>query len=565
MTIYQAVGTLALPPDSLTVPEFILDDPKSPERVCFIEEITGRKVYFSELRLRTAYLSAALNELGRIHPGDIVALISPNHIDYPICVWALHRLGAVVALMNPGMTGDEMGHLLKLAHPKFLIAHPDSVGLVKEGAKHAGLNGYDVVTLSTNTTSNLGYTTTEALIARGKRLPPFTQRKLSPGEGKTSVAFLCFSSGTTGLPKAVSISHYNVISNVLQLTAAHGVYDPQVEWNAKRYRPGDVCSGFLPLFHAYGLNIQMHFILHAQMSIVLSPKFNFEKMLDNISRYKITNLMIVPPQAVLLCKHPAVPQYDLSSVRVCMVGAAPVSAELTENLLRVLPDIQLGQGWGMTECTSCGTAFPLTQKVGKLGSAGMLIPGTSAKVVKSDGSLARDGEQGELYLQGPQVVLGYYNNPTATKDTFVDGWLRTGDEAYFDAEGNMFLVDRVKELIKVKAHQVAPAELEGHLLTHNAVADTAVIGVPDDFAGELPFAFIVLKPETAAEVEQNRKKPAELKKSIFQHVAKAKTPYKWLEGGIEFVDVIPKSASGKILRRFLRDRIRDERAARSKL
>ncbi|KAJ7496722.1 phenylacetyl-CoA ligase [Mycena latifolia] len=539
MTVYQStVGSLAAPPDSLTIPEFLLDnpflqpnpsDPTKPDWVCLIDDLTGRQVRFSEVSLRDTFLASRLPTPYSYAPGQDIFLLPY----YPVCSWAAHRLGATVAPMNPAMTTTELAHQLKLSNPSLIFVQNECTSLVKDAAKHADLTGYSTVVVG----SHSEYPTVESLVADGKNLPPFSQPALAPGEAKTRVAFLCFSSGTTGLPKE---------------TSAH-VYDPQVKWENKRFRPGGVSSGDT-----------------SQMTLVVTAKFNFEKMLDNIARYRITDLFIVPPQAVLLSKHPAVTQYDISSVRSCTMAAAPVSAELTQSLLRIFPHIHLGQGYGMTETCAGVTMYPISPKVGVLGSGGKLLPGTTAKVVKADGTLASAGDRGELYIQGPQVTLGYYQNPTATNETFIDGWIRTGDEVlehciwqrmdvnqlfqvYFDEDGNLFIVDRIKELIKVKGFQVAPAELEGHLLGHDDVADTAVIGVPDDFSGELPRAFVVLKPHIASKVKSDPQVRKQVQERIFKHVSTTKSPYKWLTGGIEFVDIIPKSPSGKILRRVLRD------------
>ncbi|KAJ7478654.1 phenylacetyl-CoA ligase [Mycena galericulata] len=532
MTVYQStVGNLDLPADHLTVPEFILDstflqprtgDATHPDWVCLIEELTGRKVHFSELRSRTAYLSAALSE-----QHIIFALVASNHIDYPVCVWAAHRLGAIVATLNPSMTTEELAHQLKIARPSVIIVQNESVSLAKDAAHHAGLGKYHIIVMDATMGSDSEYHTIDSLITLGTSLPPFYQQPLHKGEAKTKVAFLSFSSGTTGLPKESTHIFAPNRLNILQVAALNHVYDSHLQWADKRYSPGGVCSGDI-----YGLVVNM--------TLVVSAKFNFEKMLDSISRYQITNLMIVPPQALLISKHPVVSRYDLSSVRACMIAAAPISAELTQSFLRVLPGIHLGQGYGMTETCAAVSMFPLSPKVGILGSAGKLVPGTIAKVVKDDGTLASIGERGELYVQGPQEL-------------FINGWLRTGDEVYFDNDENLFIVDRIKELIKVKGHQVAPAELEGHLLGHKNVIDAAVIGIPDEYSGELPFAFVVLTPRLASQVKEDPTVLKNVQENIFKHVSTSKSSYKWLTGGIRFVDAIPKSASGKILRRLLRE------------
>ncbi|OBZ76378.1 4-coumarate--CoA ligase-like 3 [Grifola frondosa] len=186
--------------------------------------------------------------------------------------------------------------------------------------------------------------------------------------------------------------------------------------------------------------------------------------------------------------------------------------------------------------------FPVSQKIGTLGSAGQLVSGTIAKVVKADGSLAGVGEPGELFITGPQITLGYYGNDEATRETYIDGWLRTGDEVLFHENGDIFVVDRIKELIKVKGFQVAPSELEGHLIGHPDVVDVAVVGAPDDYSGEVPLAYVVLKPDTAKAIQENTSLAADVRTSIFKHVADVKSKYKWLAGGVEFIDGYPEES-----------------------
>ncbi|KAG5720307.1 4-coumarate--CoA ligase-like 7 [Termitomyces sp. T112] len=305
----------------------------------------------------------------------------------------------------------------------------------------------------------------------------------------------------------------------------------------------------------YGLVLNLHFLLFAGMSIVVVPKFSLGSFLNSIIRYRITHLFIVPPQAVLLCKHPSVRGLDFRHVKYCMSGAAPLSGELLQMLCEVFPNAAIGQGYGLTETCATITMLPTTQKIGTVGSSGQLIPGMRAKVVKEDGSLAREGEQGELVVTGPSMALQYMNNKAATKETFVDGWVRTGDEVVI-RNGDLFVVDRLKEIIKVRGFQVAPAELEGHLLTHSDVADACVVSVLDDYNGELPFAYVVLSDIAARRIAGNAKAAVETKATIAKYVADAKVHYKHLKGGVEFIDAIPKNPSGKILRRVLRDKAR---------
>ncbi|KIK57454.1 hypothetical protein GYMLUDRAFT_172807 [Collybiopsis luxurians FD-317 M1] len=543
-------------PANLSVPQFLLDDFRHatrPTRLvdtpCLIDDDSGERVFMEELRTRTQYLASAVNANWKL-----IAIMSYNHINFPPCVWATHRLGGIVATLSPTLSVDELVHHLTIARPSLLFVHTDCLSVAIQSASRI-LLPHRVVILNRSTSSSFlsSYQTFDGLIEQGSMLPPVIEKPFKNGEAKTRIAFLAPSSGTTGIQKAVSISHFNVISIIIQAAKFNRIGEDYARWEDRRFRPGDICCGFLPLYHIYGLVYNLHFMLYAGMTLVLAPRFHFESFLKSIERYRMTHLTIVPPQAVLLCKHPAVKNYSLSSVRYCIVAAAPLSASLTSGLLRVLPNIvHLGQGYGMTE--TCGTVsmFPLSQKIGTLGSGGQLLPGTRAKVVKEDGTIAQIGEVGELYVQGGQIALGYFGDEKATKETFVNGWLRTGDQVFFEKNGDIFIVER----IKVKGLQVAPAELEGHLLTHTSIADAAVIGTPDEYAGELPLAFIVLQPAAASSVERDPEYANKLRSSIFKHVADAKSKHKWLTGGIIFTDVIPRNASGKILRRLLRDRVK---------
>ncbi|KAI9056488.1 phenylacetyl-CoA ligase [Trametes sanguinea] len=570
MSLFKSSIPYVEPRDNLTIPQFVFSEtfehPTKSSQIgkypCMIEEDTGRKVYLSELNYRTDALARAFNALYNIRSGDIVSLYIPNHVDYPALTWAIHRLGGIVAALSASLTSEELAYQLTVAKPSLLVAYVENLPAALEAAKAVNLPSSRIIVLDgQKSKTKLPHKSVEELV-NDKTLPPYEEFTFSkPGEAREKIAFLCFSSGTTGKPKAVAISHFNLISDLIQFAAFNHVNQNYAPWEEQRFRPGDVASGVLPFNHIYGLVINVHAMVYLAMTVVVSPKFNYERFLQNIDQYKITHLFIVPPQAVLLVKHPLTKKFNLSSLRVMVAAAAPVSAELTTQLVEAFPKVSIGQGYGMTETTAAVTVFPVSQKVGTLGSAGQLIPGIVAKVVKADGSLAGVNEPGELLLKGPQIALGYYQNEQATKETFVDGWLRTGDEVLFDANGDMFVTDRIKELIKVKGNQVAPSELEGHLLDHPDVADVAVIGIPDDFAGEAPLAYVVLKPAVAAEVAKNPARAEEVKARLQKHVSATKSKYKWLTGGVIFIEAIPKSPSGKILRRVLRDQSKSLRAA----
>jgi acyl-CoA synthetase (AMP-forming)/AMP-acid ligase II len=310
--------------------------------------------------------------------------------------------------------------------------------------------------------------------------------------------------------------------------------------------PGDVVLGVLPFFHIYGLVVTLHFMLYCGASVVVVPKFNFSDFLESIVRHRVTHLFLVPPQVVLLCKNPSLKRYDFSRVKLCFSGAAPLSGELMRRISSIFPNAAIGQGYGLTETCTTICWLQVDRKLGTVGGAGELIPGIIAKVVKPDGSLASDGEQGELVVKGPSMALGYYGNLAATAETFVDGWVRTGDEVVIK-NLEVFIVDRLKELIKVRGHQVAPAELEGFLLLRPDVMDACVVSIPDDYSGEVPLAYIVLDSDTQKRVHGDHTASMDLKKAIQKYVSDAKVRYKWLAGGVEFIDVIPKNPSGKIV------------------
>lgn len=242
-----------------------------------------------------------------------------------------------------------------------------------------------------------------------------------------------------------------------------------------------------------------------------------------------------------------------------MSGAAPLSAELTAQVNQILPQCHALQGYGLTETFTTVALAPNDVLPPTPGCAGVLIPGLTARVVKPDGTLAKYGEPGELVVTGPAMALGYYKNPQATKETFIDGWVRTGDEVVVNEKNEVFILDRIKEILKVKGFQVAPAELEGHLLDHPDVADCCVVGIPDDFSGELPLAFVALSDAALQRVKTEPAEAERIKAALIKHVADAKVEYKRLAGGVEFIDVIPKNPSGKLLRRVLRDKARSMR------
>ncbi|KIJ14795.1 hypothetical protein PAXINDRAFT_176643 [Paxillus involutus ATCC 200175] len=564
--LVSPAGVLPLIPDDLTLAQFILDSqhPSRPVRKhgipWIIEDHTGKTLEYEEIRARVFGLANGLKNEFNIKEDDVVLIFSPNHVDYLVAVWAAHRLGAIMSGANPSFTPEELTYQIQATKASIVITHPDSLSVTLSAVQTAKLPAERVILFSVDGASYGKQITVQALIDRGLASgDTFQERKLRSGEGKIKVAFLSFSSGTTGMPKAVAIPHYAPIANVIQLAAHHRLNDPQ--WEDQRFGRDDICCAVLPLYHIYGLVFNTHFSFFSGIPIVLTvAKFNFLDFLKSIVRHRITHLMLVPPQVVLLCKHPAVKEYDFSHVRYLTSGAAPLSRELMERLIEIFPNASIGQSYGTTESSTVITTWSLDKRCDLSGSAGQLLPGITARVEKPDGTLAHFDEPGELVAKTPSLALGYAGNSKATRETFVNGWLRTGDEVRMNRRGEIFVLDRLKEMLKVRGFQVAPAELEGCILDHPDVVDTCVVGVQDDYSGELPLAFVVLRHDAAKHVRNDPTAAHEIKQSIMKHVADNKVAYKKLAGGVEFIDVVPKNPSGKLLRRVLRDKAREMRS-----
>ncbi|KIM66784.1 hypothetical protein SCLCIDRAFT_1147594 [Scleroderma citrinum Foug A] len=562
-------GTLPPIPDDLTLVQFILDSwhllrPAQAHGVPWIiEDHTGVSRGLDELRERTSSLANGLRFRFNISTHTIVLVFSPNHLDYLVVVWATHRLGAIMSGANPSFTPAELAYQIQATKASLLVTHPDTLSVALSALQTAKLPTDRVVVFDGESPSSTKktYPTVQDLIDQGLSTPAFRDRKLSPGEGKTKIAFLNFSSGTTGRPKAVAIPHYAPITNIIQLAVHHKVNEDYTRWEDQRFRPGDICSAVLPLYHIYGMVFNTHYIFFCGMTTVLTTaRFNFDDLLHSIMKFRITHLMLVPPQVVMFCKHPAVSQYDFSHVRYVTSGAAPLSWELMDQLVEIFPNANIGQSYGTTESSTVITTWSIDKQRDLSGSAGQILPGITARVEKSDGTLARFDEPGELVVKTPSLALGYAGNPKATRETFVNGWLRTGDEVKMNKHGEIFVLDRLKEMLKVRGFQVAPAELEGCILDHPDVEDACVVGIPDEYSGELPLAFVVLRQEAAKRTKKSPGAGDEIKRSITKHVADTKALFKQLAGGVEFVDSIPKNPSGKLLRRVLRDNARHLRS-----
>ncbi|MFK7989733.1 MAG: AMP-binding protein [Sandaracinaceae bacterium] len=480
----------------------------------FIDGPSGRTVSYGAFATQVRKMAGGLKARG-VGPGTTWALMSPNVPEYAVVFHGLAYAGATVTTLNPTYGAEEIAFQLKDSGASAIVTVGLFLEVAKAAAEQAGIE--EVFLIGPGDAPSVTTLMGEPLDAQ------------VPVDLEKDVVVLPYSSGTTGFPKGVMLTHHNLVANIEQ-TAKHLMVGE-----------GEPVFAVLPFFHIYGMQVLMNFMLAHGATIVTAPRFDMVQMLELTQTHKITRLFLVPPIVLGLAKHPIVDKYDMSSVRQIFSGAAPLGGEIAEAAAKRL-DCAVGQGYGMTELSPVSHA--VREDDYKAGSVGTLVANTEARLVDPEsGNDVGVGERGEVWIRGPQVMLGYLNNEEATKITIdEDGWLHTGAIGVVDDDGHTFIVDRLKELIKVKGFQVAPAELEALLITHDEVGDVAVIGVPDEEAGELVKAFIVRA--AGSEVSEET-----LKAFVAEHVA----TYKKLSL-VEFIDAIPKSASGKILRRELRDR-----------
>ncbi|KUJ09310.1 amp dependent CoA ligase-like protein [Mollisia scopiformis] len=562
------------PPDSIPISQFMLDDtygrcPLKDSRNPFTCGLSGKTYTALEMVDRVDYLARSLAKEFGWHPNKgtewdkVIGIFALNTVDSMTLAYAVHRLSGIATPANAAYSDSELEFQLKSSGAKALFTCMPLLETALKAAKGAGIPNNRVYILEMpkefSGTQSVLFQTVGKLIDAGKTLPKLEALKWEKGQGAKQTAYLCYSSGTSGLPKGVMISHQNVIANVMQIAA--------FEKPIREKRPGtgsEVVLGLLPLSHIYGLVVIAQASTWRGDGCIIMPKFELQSFLKAIQDHKIVTLYLVPPIIIQIAKNQSVvSKYDLSSVNVIFTGAAPLGAETAEELQGFYPSWKIRQGYGLTETSTVVCSSPETDIW--FGSSGSLLPATTVKIVSMEGvEITGYDQPGELVVQSPSVVLGYLNNDKANKETFIedtDGkgrWMRTGDEAVIrkapSGYEHVFIVDRIKELIKVKGLQVPPAELEAHLLTHPAVADCAVIPVPDDAAGEVPKAFVV--KSSSVGLEENDRMVA---RDICKHVETHKARHKWLKGGVEFLDVIPKSPSGKILRRLLRDKEKEAR------
>ena len=507
-------------PNHLSLPDFIFQNIDSlADKPALIDGPSGRGLTYGQLYHDIHSFARGLHRQG-FSRGDVFAIYCPNLPEYAVAFYGVAMLGGINTTINPLYTVDELARQLNDANAKYLLTVPVFLENAQAAAQQSNVEAVFVIGAAD------GASAYSSLLRDEGELP---QVPINPLE---DVVVLPYSSGTTGMPKGVMLTHYNLIANVCQFRKIAAITER------------DNLIGILPFFHIFGMVVIMAYGLLQRSTVVTMPRFELEQFLQLLQDHAITRSFLVPPIVLALAKSPLVDNYELSALKIITCGAAPLSKEITLACGERL-DCVVNQGYGMTEMSPATNLDDKDPGKVKPGSIGPIMPNTEAMIVDIDsGEPLGCNQQGEYWVRGPQRMSGYLNRPEATADSIDDeGWYHSGDIAYIDEDGYVFIVDRVKELIKYKAMQVAPAELEALLLSHEDIIDAAVIPCPDAEAGEIPKAFVVTDGRLDAD-------------EIMAFVAQQVAPHKRIRA-LEFIDEIPKSPSGKILRRLLVERDRE--------
>ncbi|PZC84970.1 probable 4-coumarate--CoA ligase 1 [Helicoverpa zea] len=517
-----------------TLTDFVFSDIESwadaPSVTC---GASGRSYDYGMMRMMIERCAGALAGPLKLAHGDRIGLILPNIPEFVVLIHGAMRAGLVVTFANPLYTADEVKRQFNDCNVKAIATIEMFMPVAQEVAK--ALKDYKgTIWVGGEDDKSQGVYGLRSLLMADHQAD-------LPTVNAEEVCLIPYSSGTTGMPKGVMLTHQNLVSNLKQTQC------PKMMKYEGEKGKGDVLLTVPPFFHIYGFNGILNYNLKLGYHVVTMPRFTPDDYIKCLVEYQPTTLFVVPSLLAFLATHPSVKKEHLQWVETIMVGAAPTTDSMLEKFLlkceKTKDQIKLLQGYGMTESSPVTLMTPYSYPYSKVGSVGQLVPSTQARVVSlTTGEMLGPHKSGELWLRGPQVMKGYWNNEKATKETVdSDGWLHTGDVAYYDDEFYFYIVDRTKELIKVKGNQVSPTELENIIMERPEVADVAVVGVPDPLAGEVPKAFVVLKPKQKL-----------TEKDITDLVAQKLTRYKHLDGGVVFLESIPRNAAGKIMRNELK-------------
>lgn len=536
----------------------------------FIDALSGTTISRGTCRSYALQLAFSLHNL----PSPLenrtktVLIFSPNSITWPIIMFGAVAAGFRATLANSAYTPDELKYQYIDAGAHLIFVHPSLVGTVQTMLKSLGCSEQEirsrviVAGVQWITGAKDASVPDEQLVPINQLLGrgELTEEVSFDGERSNETVYLCYSSGTTGQPKGVETTHYNLISVLEILKPVWSNSNPCLTPYIPEQGGVDVLFGCLPYYHIYGGVKLLHLPLFLGAPSVVMAGFDPDGFCAAIARYRVTVGFVVPPMLVVFARHPAIQKHDLTSLKILFSGAAPLGAELVSTVMKRMKgigaDVSIPQGYGLTETSPTVFLLPVTDASSRIGAAGVLLPNLEVKLVgEAKGEAHTDiPGAGEVWVRGPTIMKGYLNNPTATAEAITpDGWFKTGDIGVRDKDGFFTIVDRRKELIKYKGFQVAPAELESVLLQHPEVADVAVIGIESkEEATELPRAYITpSRPLSSQEAS-----PFAL--GVQDWVSQRVAPHKRLRGGIVIIDQVPKSAAGKILRRELRERAKTD-------
>jgi len=499
--------------------------------------MTGRQYTYGLARGMATKFGSALARLGA-RRGDVLGMVLPNIPEFPIAFLGAVGAGLTVTTANPTYRPEEVARQLELSGARFVVTLPMFLPNVKQAAELCGgIEQIIVIGAEDLPQDCLSFSS----VITGDDGGLYSSNRAG-ADPHTDIVAMPFSSGTTGPPKGVCLTHFNLVANCVQIGAKSVMPEVLLDWVKDGEQ--ETVLAVLPFFHIYSMELIMLLNMRLGSKIITLPKFEPEMYLKALVQFKPTLLHLVPPLVQFLAATPVVKAQHLASVKVVTGGAAPFGPALIEMFMKkVSPNvIEFREGFGMTESSPCTQLQPGEGAV--IGGCGNCVPNTIAKVVDIEtGELVGPEEQGELCVSGPQVMLGYYRNKAATAETLIDGWLHTGDIAVVDSTGQFTIVDRLKELIKVKGLQVSPSELEDLIRRHPGVLDVAVVGVPDERMGESPRAYVIRRN---TQVEEQ---------SIVDYVAERVAPHKRLEQGCMFVESLPKNQTGKLLRRELKAQV----------
>ncbi|KAH9772557.1 4-coumarate--CoA ligase-like 1 [Citrus sinensis] len=516
-------------PENVTLPDFVLQDAELyADKVAFVEAVSGKAYTYAQVARDTRGFAKALRSLG-LRKGQVVIVVLPNVAEYGIVALGIMAAGGVFSGANPTAHASELKKQVDAADAKLIVSYAPIYEKVK------GL-GLPIIVLGEERIES-AINWSELIEAADKAGNNFSN---DDDVKQTDLCALPFSSGTTGISKGVMLTHRNLVANLC--STLFSVVPEMI---------GQVTTlGLIPFFHIYGITGICCATLRNKGKVVMMNRFELRAFLDALITHEVTFAPIVPPIILSLVKDPIVDEFDLSKLqlRAVMTAAAPLAPDLLSSFEKKFPGVQVQEAYGLTEhsCITLTYGDPANPSAGsKKNSVGFILPNLEVKFINPEtGKSLPSNTPGELCVRSQCVMQGYYNNEEETARTIdKNGWLHTGDIGYIDDDGDIFIVDRIKELIKYKGFQVAPAELEAILLTHPSVEDAAVVSLPDEEAGEIPAACVVMNPN-AKESEDD----------IMDFVASNVATYKKVRV-LHFVDGIPKSHSGKIMRRILKDKM----------